>query len=395
MAIKEEILKCLIETYCGRDSFYNPAKRGQKIILERRNKLFDPYRHTLEIEDEVRFLEARGFVFVTRHDNGFTAIELNKDEEAIRASLEYLGMEDPRIDIAKQLELLYAHKGLGTVVGRFCEAMIGKTEGRKPTTSDYYKDSAELKKLLLAVEAICALKEETLFRSLSMSLFGSSKELEKMEGKLVHLFREFDGPYEEDEDPLMAHGLAKNPTMVLLKGKVKFSCFGQVIDLASWNGQFGINNEAIATFRPISLGASKIITIENLTSFTAFEDEDALIIYLAGFHDKAKKHLLETLHQAFPSTPFYHFGDMDAGGFAIFHRLCLDTGIPFIPYQMDIASYEMASLFALPLKESDRKRLKMQLEEPSFGVFHPLIKRMLLDDRKVEQESFIAVNLTP
>ena len=392
MEIKKQILATLIESYLDKESFYNPAKSGRKIVLERKDSLFEPYRRGLEIEDEVRFLELKGFVFVTRHENSFTAIELNKDEKAIASIFEYLGIEDPRLDIARCLEILKANANQETVAGRFCQAMIPKMENVKPSTSKYFKDSYGLSNLLLAVKAVEELEKEMLFRTLSMTVFGNSKELEKLESPLSSVFRKYDEePYEDDDDPLAAHCLVKNPTSVLVKGPICFTTFGQTIDLSSWVGAFSLNNDAVASFNPVALHAKKVVTIENLTSFTSFDDEDALVIYLSGFHDAIKKSLLQRIHTAFPATPFYHYGDMDAGGFYIFRRLCLDTGIPFVPYKMDIKAFEEALGYALPLSENDKKRLSLQLQSSDFAVFRDLIELMLQKNLKVEQESFLAL----
>ena len=392
MEIKKEILSRLIESYLKRDSFYNPVKIGQKVVLERKDSLFNPYRRGLEIEDEVRFLELRGYVFVSRHENAFISIELNKDEKAISSIFEYLGMRDPRIEIARCLDILKANASQGSVAGRFCLAMIPKMENIKPTTSNYFKDSSGLSKLLLAINAVEGLEKETLFRTLSISLFGNSKELEKIESALTSVFRNYDEePYDEDEDPLAAHSLVKNPTSVLVKGPFCFSVFGQTIDLSTWIGSFSLNNDAIMSLSPLALKTKKVVTIENLTSFTSFDDEDALVIYLSGFHDSIKKSLLQKIHTAFPDAPFYHFGDMDAGGFYIFRRLCQDTGISFVPYKMDIKAFEDVKNYAQPLSENDKKRLALQLQSEDFAIFHDLIRLMLQNNLKVEQESFLAL----
>ena len=392
MEIKKIILTRLLSSYLNRDSFYNPAKVGQKVVLERRDSLFNPYRRSLEIEDDVRFLERKGFVFVTRHEDAFVSIELNKNEGALESIFAYLDMEDPRIEISKCLEILNSRANEQTVAGRFCSAMIPKLYHVKPSTSNYFSDSAELSKLLTAIDAVEKLQQETLFRVLSIQLFGNSKELEKMQSTLDTVFRKYDSiVYDEEDDPLAVHCLVKNPTSVLLKGPLCFSCFGQTIDLSKWEGNFSLSSKAIADFNPLKLFAKRIITIENLTSFTSFEDKDALVIYLSGFHDATKKELLQRIHEAFPNAPFYHFGDMDSGGFYIFRRLCQDTGIDFLPYKMDIEAFEQVKGFAIRLSDNDRKRLSLQLESDDFGMFHDLIRLMLQMDVKVEQEAFLAL----
>ena len=49
-----------------------------------------------------------------------------------------------------------------------------------------------------------------------------------------------------------------------------------------------------------------------------------------------RRDFLIKVYRSEPNKQYFHFGDIDAGGFYIFGDLCEKTGIPFQPFSMDI-----------------------------------------------------------
>lgn len=133
----------------------------------------------------------------------------------------------------------------------------------------------------------------------------------------------------------------------------------------------------------------KVFTIENLTSFYRFEEEHSLIIYLGGYHNSSRRKLLMQIYQKLPHARYYHFGDIDAGGFYIFHHLKKKTGIPFQMFQMDIDTLKKYECYAKTLTINDRKRLKQLKETEISGEERSLIEYMLQKNIKLEQECVV------
>ena len=130
----------------------------------------------------------------------------------------------------------------------------------------------------------------------------------------------------------------------------------------------------------------KVFTIENLTSFYRFKQEHSLVIYLGGYHNRSRRNLLMQIYQKLPDAQYYHFGDLDAGGFYILEHLKRKTGIPFQMFQMDIETLKKYEDYAKPLTENDKKRL-MQLEKMELpDEERKLITYMLQKGIKLEQE---------
>jgi hypothetical protein len=132
----------------------------------------------------------------------------------------------------------------------------------------------------------------------------------------------------------------------------------------------------------------RVVTVENLTSFHDYHAGTDTVIYLGGFHNAVKRRFLELLYEENPSVEYYHFGDLDAGGFYILSHLRRKTAIPFRPLHMDVETLQNYSPFTKPLTANDRKRMQLLLEMPEFtGTDGDAIRYMLDHDCKLEQEA--------
>ena len=159
------------------------------------------------------------------------------------------------------------------------------------------------------------------------------------------------------------------------------------MDLSLLKQGIGVSGEDMMSIQFSDLGRiKKVITIENLTSFFRYWEENSLIIYLGGYHNSIRRNLLKMVYEAIPDAKYYHFGDIDAGGFSILLDLRNKTGIPFLSYHMDLDTLKQYSRYGKNLKESDRKRLEKMCNNEEFSE---VISFMLEEDIKLEQECII------
>lgn len=123
---------------------------------------------------------------------------------------------------------------------------------------------------------------------------------------------------------------------------------------------------------------SKIITIENLTSFNRFNAEESIIIYLGGYHNEARRNLLKSLYKIYNSlSEFYHFRDIDVGGLRILNHLRTKIGIDIKPLMMNKETLIMNQKYCKILTSNDIKVLKDMLESNMYRKFYELIQYML------------------
>lgn len=103
-----------------------------------------------------------------------------------------------------------------------------------------------------------------------------------------------------------------------------------------------------------------------------------------------RRRLLADLYRAFPNAQYYHFGDIDAGGFEIYRDLKQKTGIPFQPYKMNLQVLQQHRAYGKELTENDRRHLcklyETMADDPFYHQFSELIRYMLDENVKLEQE---------
>ena len=149
------------------------------------------------------------------------------------------------------------------------------------------------------------------------------------------------------------------------------------------DGDLGLSSALLDNIESVQVYASKVITIENLTTFNSYADKDAFAIYLGGYHNSIRRKLIRKIHEQNPDLAYFHYGDIDAGGFNILLDLRAKTGISFVPYNMDVATLEKYKDFTKKLTENDKSRLKNLLG----GEFDLVVRYMLEHDCKLEQEA--------
>ncbi|MBQ7840113.1 MAG: DUF2399 domain-containing protein [Lachnospiraceae bacterium] len=300
---------------------------------------------------------------------------------------------------------------------RICEEYCGKTAEldcflewikdrllvgesiRKYANEDEPKELAKLCELVLQ---ILLNEKECFLRQFSVQHFHDSKIAEKDIEKAVGIIAAFsqNGALDglDTAEILEEYNIYRNPSWLMLKGCGKFQMESDDgkksdIDLGSVLGGIGIANQDIDRIRwSREKQPDWILTIENLTSFHQWNPDfttgrAVLCIYLGGYHNHAKRLFLKNLHTAYPNAQYYHFGDIDCGGFRIWKDLCLKTGIPFRTYLMDLNTYCRHADSGRELTQQDRKNLLLMMEDPFFEQQKELFSLMLERGKKLEQES--------
>lgn len=256
----------------------------------------------------------------------------------------------------------------------------------------------EFERLCQLISGILVNRSERFLRQFSIEQFHDSKTAEKDIEKAARILAVFskDGKMKELEgtEILEEYNIYKNPSWLMIKGNAVFrkKLGGQEaeVDLRLFPGGIGLSNQDIEQIYWSPKARIKtVVTIENLTSFhqwTTKKEQAVLGIYLGGYHNQAKRIFLQRLYEDYPDAGYYHFGDMDCGGFKIWKDLCMKTGIPFKTLFMDLSTYEAYWKWGRELTERDRKTLAAMMEDPFFQEQKALFLKMLEKGVKLEQE---------
>jgi hypothetical protein len=381
---EKEIINRLIDKYEKSKSFTGDNKVIQRFTMKIPS-LFPKYNDHSEYElfvalnDSIDTLVKKSYVIAKANSaHVYSTVTLNVGKLA--EIYEYVGRQEKKEINNSIVEILAKYKERNQILNLYCSSQNVRIDTNKPIQF-FNDDLVELENILLAVDELLKVDKETFVRDFSVRVFKDSKVFEKIASKVVNLIYEY-GDFPEKDKVLGNLNIIKNPTYVNFKGPGSLSIKGQRLDLTNFSGDIAVSSIILPEIDKIDITGKAVITIENLTSFHTFNDKDMFAIYLGGYHNSVRRDFIKKLHQQNSQKTFYHFGDIDAGGFNILEHLKRETGVEFIPFKMDIETLENYTNYTKNLTENDKKRLLRLLDSQHSNV----IKFMLDNNCKLEQE---------
>ena len=382
---EEKIINKLLDKYENSKSFIGQNKVNQRFSVKIAT-VFPRYTDHSNFEifqavnEAVDVLVRKSMVRAKANlAHVYSNVILNIDN--IEETYNYVGRVSKRDVNSTVLELLKRYKERNEIITRYCKAQIERISLNK-SIQFFNDDVLELENILIAVDELLKVESETFVRDFSVKVFKDSKAFEKIVNKVISLIYEF-GDFPEKEQVLGNLNIIKNPTYVNFKGSGSITIKGQKIDLSNLNSDIAISSIMLPDIEKIEVVGKAVITIENLTSFHTFYDKDMFVIYLGGYHNSIRREFIKKIYCQNSDIAFFHFGDIDAGGFYILEHLRQQTGVDFIPYKMNVDTIMKFSKYTKRLTENDRNRL-MRLVDGEHGE---VVRYMLENDCKLEQEA--------
>lgn len=390
-----EILNKLVDKYEKSAAFKGISSQKRKIQLKL-CQLYsnygksEHYLETEEIEKEVNILFRLGFVNEGKNkDFGHRDIVLNTDEETIVQIYKYLNRDNLKLNQKQFLRKLAVFKHNNWIAD-----FLNELEKRAKNFQSMYPyletySIEELQNIVCILNKMQLQQGEISYRKFSIMTLQDSKKLELYKNKIFHIIHDFyDDTIDNENEAFEIFGVMRNPAIVFVKGKMSFKVQEQEINLEKLNNHFAIFSDYIMQLEIINITVKQVVTVENWTSFNDLELEDSLIIYLGGFHNSALTQFLTMIYEHLKDkVKYYHFGDIDAGGFYIYLNLIKKTNLPFQTWKMDLETLRNYEKYARVLTKNDITRLKKLKEEYD----NPIIDYMLEKNIKLEQE-IITIN---
>ncbi len=386
---ESQILNALLDQYERSKSFIGANKVNQsfsKRITELCAAYADEANYEIfsEVNEQVAELERKGLISVKRKKRGKTdtdiisAVILNT--ECLANCYKALGRKPKADQNAEIRALLTQYADKTPLLKRYCEDQLKKLdENRKINHSNDLNKLEQILKVLAEIEKV---EEETFIRNFSVKVLSDSKAFERIKTAVVSILCEY-GDFPDKDCVLEDLNIVKNPGYVYVKGKAVITLSGQQVDLSVMDGELGLSSALLNDIEKVKILGSKVITIENLTTFNTYSDSDAFILYLGGYHNSIRRKMIRKIYEDNPEKNYFHYGDIDAGGYYILLDLRSKTGIDFIPLNMDIETLQKYGEYTKKLTENDKVRLKNLLG----GEFDAVIRYMLENDCKLEQEA--------
>lgn len=361
------------------------------------------------IHEELLELEARGWVKLhwNLRRGGHVVQEVELMVEKALEVYRYLG-RTPKAQVEiRALEVIRPFLQIRDGVTEHAAAWLTERIAAGESVKKYIDIAcpSQVELLLNSLHWLVTNRQERYVREFSILHYHDSKAFENLEGKVLSLIRHFyageeEGAEEMEDEPLLnLFGVYRNPAYVMVKGQgtLRVTKEGEThmaatdraseIDLGLLPGGIGLHSQDLQriSLAP-DLRVRQVMTIENLTVFHRLSMEGTLLIYLGGYHNRARRQFLKMVHQALPEASYLHFGDLDCGGLQILADLREKTGIPFVPYRMDEATLSQYGDYCRPLTANDRRRLEKMLADERFEEFRGVMTLMLASNRKLEQE---------
>jgi len=262
-----------------------------------------------------------------------------------------------------------------------------------PTDSD---ERADLLRALTFIDQIGT--AEILERVFSLQCFGDSKRFEqKIKTRLLSILRKYLDVDDDttDEELLKQIGIVKYPEQFEFCGSVslEFKCgtvdfaplyFGSSICLADLQ-------RAVLTIAP---GTQKILSIENRANYIYYiqtnKTAQELVIYHGGQYSPSKKLFFQMLAEAMPEQcTWYHWGDIDYGGFSMLARLRREIKPDILLYKMSVLEIERYNCFTAEISNAYKEKLCKLLQIPELYDCRECLKLMIQNCIRLEQEALL------
>lgn len=391
------VLNKLLDRYESSKQSYISNTKQRKIRLNvMKDILFekywaeDSYLFRDDIEHAINKLSDMSLITYEKDEDSDRLKYINLNLNNIDNAFIYLKREKKTLIDNNEMDLIQTmleKASPETVVYNFCEELIKKIENREPRNS-IYKSISELKTRLEFIKEVEQNDEEILLRNFSKKKFGDSKIFEKNQFFIFKTFNKYDRTkYLDFDDLCKKHYIVKSHGYAYIKNGLVLQINKQIVNLDDLGTELSLSDEAIEKLEIKSISTNKVITVENLTTFHYFDKKDYSVIYLGGFHNSTKRKLIEKIKIYKPSLEWYHFGDIDWGGFQILLDLRKKTGITFIPYLMGIEQLKKYASECGNLTTLDRNKLEILKKEQN--EFNETIDYMLENNIKLEQESIV------
>lgn len=239
---------------------------------------------------------------------------------------------------------------------------------------------------------------EILERVFSLQCFGDSKRFEKViRPRLVSvLFKYLDSAEDSTDEALLRQvGITKNPEQFDFCGSVSMVFESGTLDFSHLHYGCSVNIDDLQRGNLIiSPQIDKVLSIENRANYIDYiykqKSENELIIFHGGQYSPAKRKFFEAIAIAMPSSSkWYHWGDIDYGGFSMLSRLRREIKYDVFPYRMDKTELEKYSSLTMFVQPQYIEKLCSLSQRTELGDCLPCIEYMIKNRLKLEQEALL------
>jgi hypothetical protein len=261
------------------------------------------------------------------------------------------------------------------------------------------EDMIEREELFRAIQFIDGMGDsELLERVFSLQCFGDSKKFERtVKSRLLSVLRKYLDSDEDakDEDLLRQIGIVKYPEQFEFCGNAMLSFKYSAVDFSCL--RFGCSvclPDLIRGNLSIASGVERILSIENRANYIDYiykhKSDNELVIYHGGQYSPSKKRFLQAVASAMSAKcRWFHWGDIDYGGFSMLARLRREIEKDVSPYRMNKQELTKYDSLAAHVTHAYSEKLKCLMSYPELEDCQECLHYMATNGRKLEQEAML------
>lgn len=261
------------------------------------------------------------------------------------------------------------------------------------------KEIEEFLKVMIAASQPC--ETGVLERVFSTRCLGDSKKFEKLyRGRLIRILKkyppnEIDAEGLNEEETLSQIGIEKYPEQIAFCGEMKLEVPCGTIDFTPLQSGAYLN---VIDLRDGELivdeSVDRVLMIENKANYVDYvlnrRKLNELVVFHGGCYSPAKEEFFMKLKCATShKVVWYHWSDIDLGGFQMLARLRKNINPAILPYRMDEKELREHYGSAKPITHTYLEKLKSLMKIPELADCLPCITFMVKHNIKLEQENLI------
>jgi hypothetical protein len=310
--------------------------------------------------------------------------------------------------VCQELQVIMGKVSTGWIKAFIEDCYAVFSEQKRPDKLNRYinqlwTDEVERNDLFQALLFIDSLKEtELLERVFSIRCFGNSKKFEqKIKKRLLDIIKNYSDCDDDstDEELLRFAGIMRYPQQFEFRGSLsiifKDESQQHIIDFSPFISGASINSLDIKRGTVIlNPGIKSIISIENWANYYDYinrkNDKTELVIFHGGQFSPARKLFFKAITDAMPENClWYHWGDIDYGGFSMLARLRREIKDNILPYRMNRDELIHHKRFTASITPGYIQKLQTLLQRKELFDCLSCINYMIENKIRLEQEAMI------
>lgn len=242
---------------------------------------------------------------------------------------------------------------------------------------------------------------EVLERVFSKRVLNDSKTFEKLyRHRLIALIKKYDCSTLDikqftDTEVLRSVGIVKYPEILAFCGGLTINNNGVLLDFQLFkNGAYICAKDCKECDIYINKSIKSVLTIENKANYYDYivnhKNDSDLVIYHGGYYSPVKGLFFKKLvKSADKSVHWFHWGDIDYGGFSMLKRLRLNVNENYKPYKMGLEELLEYKNYCQSFSDDYSNKLCELQKDVSLKDCSDTLKYMIDNNVKLEQEAII------